>query len=442
MIIPGNLHFLMSSLLLLTTACTTGASSLSTQTDSDILRGDTLHAGDRVSGGVTSAGPELLSISDLVYQGAFRIPASSNGVSSMNYSQGPIAYDAGSHSIFLVGHARQQAVAEYLVPDISVSTNVTRLKMARPAIQVFSSLQGRMPDGNPESLDRLGGLARHDDQLLISAYEYYDGSADNFTTHLVLHNARDLAGSAITGPISFQGRAHTAGWMSPIPDEWQEALGGTWLTGNSSGEPVIGRLSVGPSAFAFDPEDMSKTDTVATTTLLDFDLANPLHEDLSNEFGENDIWTHRSRAVHGFIPPGTRSYITFGHSGGHNSSVCYKCIPDGRTDSCGGYCAKDPGDYYLMYWLWDVQDLVDVRNGVKVPYSLRPYDYGVFEAPFAGRSFGGGSYDPVSNRLYLTLQRADHDQGAYSNPPIILVYSVAAHIGEKTDRSKLKHTRQ
>jgi len=414
----------MSSLLLLTTACTAGVSSLNTQ------------AKNEISGGIaTPANLELLSISDLVYQGAFRIPERPNGVSSMNFSQGPIAYDASSHSVFLVGHAHQQAVAEYLVPDVSASKDVAGLKMAQPAIQAFSPVLDRMPDGNPEILNRIGGLARHGDQLLISAYEYYDAPADNFNTHLVLHNARDLAGSALTGPISFKGRAHTAGWMSPIPDEWQQALGGTWLAGNSSGEPIIGRLSVGPSAFAFYPGDMSNSDTVATKTLLDFDLANRLHQDLTNESGENDIWNHLSRAVHGFIPPGTRSYITLGQSGGHNSFVCYKCIPDGHTANCAGYCAKDPGDYNLMYWLWDVQDLIDVREGVKSPYSLRPYDYGVFKAPFAGTRFGGGSYDPVSNRLYLTLQRADRDQGDYSNPPIILVYSVAQQVGEKTDRN-------
>ncbi|MBT8440376.1 MAG: hypothetical protein KJO91_11660, partial [Gammaproteobacteria bacterium] len=96
------------------------------------------------------------------------------------------------------------------------------------------------------------------------------------------------------------------------------------------------------------------------------------------------------------------------------------------TANCSGYCAKDPDDYYLMYWLWDVQDLIDVRRGAKQPNSVRPYDYGLFLAPFPGIRFGGGSYDPASNRLYLTLQRADHDQGPYSNPPIILVYSVAA----------------
>jgi hypothetical protein len=422
MIISSHLHVLMFSLLLLTTACTAGVSSLSTRTHHEISRDN-----------AATADLELIGISDLVYQGAFRIPESSNGVSSMNFSQGPIAYDAGRHSIFLVGHAHQQAVAEYLVPDLSASIAVTRLKMAQP-VQVFSTVLDRMPGGNPERLDRIGGLARYGDQLLVSAYEYYDAPADNFSTHLVLHNARDLAGSAITAPISFQGRAHTAGWMSPIPDELQQALGGTWLAGSSSGEPIIGRLSVGPSAFAFDPEDMSKSGNVATTTLLDFDLLNRLHQDLINQSGENDIWNHLSRAVHGFIPPGTRSYITLGHSGGHNSVVCYKCIPDGQTANCAGYCAKDPSDYNLMYWLWDVQDLIDVREGIKSPYTLRPYDYGVFEVPFAGKRFGGGSYDPVSNRLYLTLQRADRDQGSYSNPPLILVYNVAALVGDKSDQ--------
>ena len=351
----------------------------------------------------------------------------------MNFSQGPIAYDTGSHSIFLVGHAHQQAVAEYLVPDLTAGKDVTGLKMAQPAIQEFSTVLDRMPEGNPENLNRIGGLARYDGRLLISAYEYYDGPANNITTHLVLHNAHDLAGSDITGPLSFQGRAHTAGWMSPIPDEWQKALGGPWLAGNSSGQPIIGRHSVGPSAFSFNPADMTTSNTVETKPLLDFNLKNPLHKDLSNESGKNDIWTHLSRAVHGFIPPGTRTYITLGHSGGHNSSVCYKCTPNGSTTKCGGFCATDPNDYYLMYWLWDVQELIDVRKGEKAASSLRPYDYGVFKSPFAGTSFGGGSYDPVSNRLYLTLQRADRDQGTYSNPPIVLVYSVSRRVGLRKD---------
>lgn len=35
---------------------------------------------------------------------------------------------------------------------------------------------------------------------------------------------------------------------------------------------------------------------------------------------------------------------------------------------------------------------------------------------------GGGSYDPESGDLYLTVQRADDGQGQYANPPVVLVY--------------------
>ena len=166
-------------------------------------------------------------------------------------------------------------------------------------------------------------------------------------------------------------------------------------------------------------------DPTPTTKLLDFSLANPLHEDLGNGTRTNNIWTHLSRAVYGFIPPGTRSYVTIGHSGGHNSGVCYKCTQN-NNNLCGGYCAPDASDYYLYYWLWDLNDLIAVKNGQMNSYDVRPYDYGVFPSPISVTKLGGGSFDPASGKLYVTLQRADRDQGRYSNPPVIAVYQFQA----------------
>ena len=47
---------------------------------------------------------ELFRISDMEYIGAFRIPASTQGASDMNYSEGPFVYNPANHSIFIVGH--------------------------------------------------------------------------------------------------------------------------------------------------------------------------------------------------------------------------------------------------------------------------------------------------------------------------------------------------
>ncbi|MCB0360772.1 MAG: VCBS repeat-containing protein, partial [Bdellovibrionales bacterium] len=236
------------------------------------------------------------------------------------------------------------------------------------------------------------------------------------------------ASSAVEGFYSFPGTAHASGWISDIPSEWQAQLGGICLAGNSSGIPIISRTSVGPSAFVFDPYQIvgssSVPNPIPTTTLLDFSLEHPLSGDLSNSSGTNDVWTHLSRAVYGFIAPGTRTYVTLGYSGGHSSGVCYKCTQN-NGNTCGGYCAPDANDYYQYYWLWDVADLLKVKNGELNPYDVRPYEYGEFPTAIQATEIGGGAFDPASGRLYLTIQRADDEQGPYANPPVVVVYRLS-----------------
>ena len=370
----------------------------------------------------------LVAMEELQYVGAFRLPADEFGISSMNYSEGPLAYSPARDSILIVGHSHQQAVAEFTVPGIVNSTELADLPMAVAPRQTFATVLDRTPDGNPESLDRIGGLAvipgADHDELLVNAYEYYDAPGDNTLTTLVVRDATDLAGATVDGYVAFAGGAgHTSGWLSLIPLEWQTALGGRYLTGQSSGMPIIGRSSVGPSAFAFDPDDVGEAGTIPTETLLDFSLDHPLHADLENAVGDNDLWTHLSRVTYGFIAPGTRTYVTLGYSGGHASGVCYKCTQD-NGNVCGGYCAPQADDYDQYVWLWDVDDLVAVREGRTEPHAVRPYAYGPFATPFETdlHQLGGASFDPAAGLLYITVQEADRAQGEYANPPVVVVY--------------------
>ncbi|MEZ4223358.1 MAG: hypothetical protein R3B13_20600 [Polyangiaceae bacterium] len=392
-------------------------------------------AGTSGSGGAGgSVSPDklpLIDITDLQYEGALRLPASDFGISSLNYSQGPIAYDAKRKSIYIVGHDYQQAIAEFAVPALTNSTTLTDLKMAGAPTQTFASMLDRV-GSNPNALDKLGGMAvlegANGPELLVHAFEYYDAPADNTQTTLVVRDPTQLGSSKVDGFYSFAGAAHTVGWISPIPNEWQSLLGGKVLTGGSSGWPIIGRLSVGPSAFVFDAADVvgnaSPPGNVSTTALLDFSLNNPLDADLSNDSGTNDLWTHLSRAAYGFIAPGTRTYVTLGSSGGHASGVCYKCTPSGASQPCGGYCSKDGSDYDNYFWFWDVNDLVKVKQGALQPHAVKPYAHGKFATPFSSKDIGGGSFDPGSGLLYLTLQHADDGQGQYNNPPVVLAYSI------------------
>ncbi len=384
-----------------------------------------------IDAGAPTALP-LLQIPDLDYIGAFRLPATTFGASNLNFAEGPLEYRAASHSIFIVGHDHQQAIAEFGVPALVDSEVLASLNMADAPLQIFATVLDRTPDGNPQNLNQIGGLeiivGPDSDALLVNAYEYYDAPADNTHTSLLVHDANKFATATVQGFYRFAGGAgHTSGWISPIPPEWQAALGGTHLTGHSSGIPIISRSSVGPSAFAFNPQDMlampDPSIPVATIGLLDFSLAAPLHEDLRNDSGSNALWTHLSRVTYGFIAPGSSTYVTIGHSGGHASGVCYKCVQH-NGNRCGGYCAPDPDDYYHYYWLWNVNDLLAVRNGQMSPAAVRPYDDGVLELPFATAKTGGGTFDPTMQRLYLRVLRADTEQGQYANPPVVLAFAL------------------
>ena len=129
-----------------------------------------------------------LSLADFQYAGAFRLPASPFGVSELNYSQGPIEYNPANNSLFIVGHAHQQALAEFGIPNLVQSTTLSQLTMADNPLQNFSTVLNRVSGGNPQLIDRIGGMevvsGPNGPELLVNAYEYYDAPGDNSTrTH-------------------------------------------------------------------------------------------------------------------------------------------------------------------------------------------------------------------------------------------------------------------
>lgn len=378
----------------------------------------------------------LFQIGNLDYVGGFRLPSSTLGESNATYSEGPIALGANGESIYVVGHARDQAVAEFRIPTLVDSMNVSSMNTAS-VVQNFSELLDRPATGNPQDMDRIGGLEYINGQLLVNTYIYYDAGRVGSHTTLVVRDAARLSSSAIGGYHGYDVSAHGAGWISRAPDEWHDVLGGTYITGAASGLPIISRWSVGPSGFAFNPTSMlsgASSSTIPTTTLLDFSLENPLgagSQDVSdylyNRDRNNDLWNHMSRAAYGFIVPGTRTYMTIGSSSGMQSGVGYKIT---QTDGnlCGGYCPVNPDDAANYYWLWDMNDLYRVKNGQMRSYEVMPYAYGSLEASVSyphstDTPVIGGAYDEASGLLYLSLRRGDTNSVSWT--PLIVAFRVS-----------------
>lgn len=382
----------------------------------------------------------LTSIDDFSYVGAFRVPATTgSSVSSMNFALGPIAYNPDRHSVFMSSHDHHQALIEFAVPEIVQSTKISDLNMAT-VLQNFSRVLDRAPNISGQRPNRIAGMqylrGPNGPELLMNVNVFYTGETVTDQA-LVVRNPNDLAGSVIDGYFELEGRERASGWISPVPSEWHDSLGGRYLTGHASNIAISSRLSIGPSAYVFDPFHIVGRSSVPRPVPTDvrqvFPYEERLHKDNFNVSGENDLWTELSRVHYGFIIPGTRTFFTVGRSGGHNppagwAGICYKddCPPGVEY---GGPGASDPDDYYHFYWLWDVNDLIAVRNGTATPFQARPYSRGVFPTPkeFQGPSYyrkiGGGSFDPVSGLLFLTSQMADQ-QGEYDIAPIVLVYKV------------------
>lgn len=366
---------------------------------------------------------QLVRPDSFVFQGGFVLPDDQFGVSSVNWTEGVM--EVHEESLYFIGNEQEDSIAEFGIPALGIGLFPDA---GRPG-QGFQSIFDRLRSNN-ENLDQVLGMELHDGRLFLNVVEYYDAPADNRLTTIVIEDPDNLDVSAVSGPYSMRGRARAAGWLSPVPIEWRNRLGCTHISGSSSGGPIISRYSVGPSAFCVNLRDFAGSGTknvVASRELLGFSLNNPLHADLFNESGRNDVWTHLSHATYGFVIPGTTTYATFGNSGGHKTGVGYK-LRRSSGDTCGGYCAKSADDMQHFFWFWDMRDLWLASAGRKAPSAIVPYAWGEWPLPDSVPSngrIGGASFDASSGLLYLSLLDTGYGAEEETNPPVIIVYSIA-----------------
>jgi len=218
----------------------------------------------------------LINIDALEYMGGFRIDAGTYGESSTGFSDAKIAYNKDNHSIFLSGFNHHSAIAEFPIPDLAISDEISGLNIGGLPLQNFSKIYARSDTGNTQYMDRVGGMEYINGELLVHAYQYYDAAADNTHTSVVVRNPNDLANSNIDGFFEFGSKAHGISWISPLPTDLQPYFDGDFIMGSSSNMSINRRSSMGPSAFVFSSADIINTQkttgAIDTIKLIDFDL--------------------------------------------------------------------------------------------------------------------------------------------------------------------------
>jgi hypothetical protein len=365
----------------------------------------------------------LVQPEHLVYQGAFRVPA------GLGYFGAGLTFCQAHNSLF-GADANNNYIAEVgplPTPVISTTGYLGELPVA-PLLQPMTDaccglLQAIVGDAG--TVPQIGGLLVWDDGTLrVGASRYYDANCDGKLSEI--RCALDFAHPQADGPyqVGGQGAGSIGGYYGRVPIPWQRPLGGPVLHGWTA-PTIVMRTSMGPAAFAINPDEIGVVPPYAPAIPLSFyPYPNGLY-DYETRIGQALPLFNSTSHVGGVVvcPAGTRSVLFVGDNG--HGPCCYGDVtPTGHCDdpydtSKGDHTAP----YYLQIWAYDALELAAVQRGTTICYDVQPYAYWVFGTPFPswGRPAAlGACDDPVTGRIFMAQKRAGGDDS------VIHVYRVAA----------------
>jgi hypothetical protein len=190
--------------------------------------------------------------------------------------------------------------------------------------------------------------------------------------------------------------------MALIPDEWREDFGGPALTGNCC-LSIISASSSGPSVSVFDPGDVGIKNPLPGKTLLFYPLGNPLAPIET----QNETFNLTTKITGVAFPSGSNSVLFFGHQG--IGPYCY-----GEGSTCNDPCDASKGTHAYPYrpqvWAYDARELLQVKEGSKQPWEIRPYSVWPIEGMGGGdcTKISGADFDSKTGKLYITPVFADN----------------------------------
>ena len=369
-----------------------------------------------------------LSFDQLAYEGAFRVPAESNG-ESFSYGGQTLAYNPASDTLFVSSlHGK---VAEVSIPAPAKGTLPEQLPVASVVQPFRDPADGRLKD-IAESGAVLSGLLVHEGRLYGAGVIAYDATNAQRVSHF--GRSLDLARNEVTRihQVGETGKSgFVAGYMASVPQEWRAALGGSAVTGQCC-ISIISRTSYGPGLFAWNPADLGRRDPLPATPLLYYPQQHPT---LGVWEGSNEMFGGTTEVAGVAIID--RTILFAGRNG--MGTFCYG---DGTADkkaaseprANGEKFCYDPTNsskgqhafpYRLQFWAYDINDLAAVRAGGRDPWDVRPYAVWPFELPAIGDPYpriGAVAFDAARRRLFVTQLFGEKD--GYDRRPVFHVFTV------------------
>lgn len=335
----------------------------------------------------------LVSATDLRYIGSFAVDASDGTDTtegSLSFGGRALAVNPATQTLLIGGHAWYNRLCEIAIPE--------DFERGARVVQACADVtEGRLRQVDEGSVV-LGGSLIFKGRMIVSAYDSYDADGNqersHFTRGLSLTRNDDVQGPFRVGEDIAAG--FVSGYMTLVPNEWQPLVGGPALTGNCC-LSIISRTSSGPALSVFNPDDVGRVNPVPATELVGY----PLDQELAPGHARNLLFNLTTVIKGVAFPSGTRSVLFLGRIG--EGSYCYGEVSV-CPDPANPYKADHMYPYLHQVWAYDILDLIEVKNGNKRPWEVKPYaTWRLPEMNDTGSAtIAGAAYDQTTRRLYIT----------------------------------------
>ena len=307
----------------------------------------------------------------------------------------------------------RKGIAKLAIPAIGA-----RATVAAPCLGPNQAEIEKIVPGWGAGTATIGGILEQGGRVVVAGYGSYDANNQAIASHWSGPDLNQLSGpfgAALTnaGPSGTSARASglVKDYMGPIPVEWRALLGGPAFS-TAGYTSIISRGSYGAAFSVFDPAQVTANGFAMTMLLgCPHSVAACVTYDTptSNSYNGSEL------SGGAFIVPGTRTLVAIEREA--SGPTCYGYATrnqalHGTRDASGVTLCYSLSDsptekgpkgypYRLVAKLYDLAELVAVKQGTKKPWDIRQYATVDLPGSSAGEFITSGAFNPVTGDYYL-----------------------------------------
>ena len=389
----------------------------------------------------TGKSHERIMPEDLTYLGAFRVPGGKLGKSRFANGGNTLTFrpngdprgknDGYPGSLFLIGHSKQQMVAEISipVPKISPEKDATGFHIAT-LLQPFSDITGGKLSEMEWVYPEVGGLAylsahpsQPSDQIYWTLFKGYNVAYENHLSHGSSDVTLSTPNASGAWRLGQNPALHTAGYIFTVPKDFADQhFGGRRLISGAGFANKGGITSHGPPMYAFAPWQHPIQPPPHGAELNALPLTYyPYTGNESKSFPgyqRSDRWSGAT-----WITAGKKQAVLIVGRVSLGELRYGKAQPG----DCSKYKGYHGDPYEPRFIFYDVNDLAASARGDKKPWRVLPYSiWNPARSLLSHCSWqlSGATYDFDNHLLYVLQPKADMVTSIYALYPLIHVFSI------------------